>query len=319
MIFLILVAALLFTSGFFSGSETGIYSVSRVKLAFRCRQGELRARILERLRSPVGPTIITILIGNNIVAEMLARLSERQFAFLGNWSVLATTVILTPLLLIFGEFLPKQFFRTGADRLMYRIVYVLFAVRILLAIPVWLAAGFTRLFQLMIPGPTPEVWEPHTSRPNLRTFFRTQAQGEHLSPTQRDMLDRIFVLERVTLAYEKVSRPIPAIAGFDASLSAGEVRARLGPKYFQRYLVMRDGSPIGYVSAVTLVTADADRNLGRLAQELPVMPLETPLHVALQRLHAAGADLALCTDRAGRPVRIAFRNDAVKVLAKMDD
>ena len=64
VLLLIQVLALLWISAVFSGSETGIYSLSRVKLRYRLTQGDQRAMAMQRLTEPVGPTIITILIGN---------------------------------------------------------------------------------------------------------------------------------------------------------------------------------------------------------------------------------------------------------------
>ena len=63
---------LLILSALCSGSETGIYSINRVKLRYRLDQNEFRARILHWLVTPIGPTIICILLGNNIAAQLLA-------------------------------------------------------------------------------------------------------------------------------------------------------------------------------------------------------------------------------------------------------
>ena len=89
--------------------------------------------------NPLPPVIITILIGNNLAAQGMSTLIERPMETFGPVvSVLVTVLILTPLLLLFGEFLPKQMFRVHGDRWMYTLSWPLSVLRWLLVIPVWL-------------------------------------------------------------------------------------------------------------------------------------------------------------------------------------
>lgn len=324
LLLLVQVLALLWLSAVFSGSETGIYTLSRVKLRYRLSEGnDRRAKVMERLTNPVGPTIITILIGNNIAAELLASAGERTFAPLGPpWSVLLTVVVLTPLVLMFAEFLPKHLFRRNADAWMYRLAYGLLGIRLVLSLPVRLVQMLTWILErLLLPGgKSAEIWEPHTSRDNLRTFLGTEASGVSLSPVQQALVDRVLALERMTVDYGGVSKPLATIASLDADARVDAARTGLGPKYYQRYLVRDHDSslPIGYVSAAALVAADGEVRIGDLAQDLPSLDQQTPIHAALQRMHAAGVDLALVRDTAGDAVSVAFRGDCLRVLVNLD-
>ena len=57
-------AGLLFLSAIFSGSETGVYSISRVRLDAEARQGGRRSRLLLRLLRNETGFLITLLIAN---------------------------------------------------------------------------------------------------------------------------------------------------------------------------------------------------------------------------------------------------------------
>ena len=98
---LLCILLLLFLSAIFSGSETGLYSLNRVKLRYREKQGERRAVMMTALIKNSAPCIITILIGNNLAAQALATLSEQSLnEILGlgpSASVAATVLILTPI------------------------------------------------------------------------------------------------------------------------------------------------------------------------------------------------------------------------------
>lgn len=321
---LVSIALLLFLSAVFSGSEIGYYSLSRVKLRYRLRQGERRARWMEAMLQAPGPTIITILIGNNLAAQAMVVVSEQTLAdmqFSPTLSVALTVLVLTPLVLIVGEFLPKHLFRRNTDRWMYEIVYFLTALRWLLIIPVTIIQLATALFRSLIPGGREaEIWEPHTSRPNLRTFLKAEGQGHNLSRVQQQVLDRVLALERVNLRYEGVTKPLSTIATIDDAATVAAVRTNLGPKFYQRYLVRshEDGRPIGYVTAVDLVTAEDTQPISSLVVPLPEIAADTPMHEALQRMHDAGVDLALVPDAGPDEAGVTFRGDCLRTLVTLD-
>ena len=313
---------LLWLSAVMSGSETGLYGVSRVKLRYRLAQGDSRAHRLKRLISPMGPTIIAILIGNNVFNQLLAITLERGLSPLGDpWGVVFTIVVLTPLVLIFGEFLPKYLFHKHADTMLYRLAGFLTGLRVVLALPVRLVQGATWLVERTLGAGSQEIWEPHTSRPNLRTYLSAEAASHDLSPTQRELVDRIQVMERLTQAYQVVSKPLSVVERLDSAATAAAVRKNLGKTVYQRYLVgdHDSGEPTGYITAVDLVCADGGTPIRELSRSLPVLKDSTPLDHALQQMHADGADLCLVLGESGKPERVAFRGDCVRVLANLDD
>jgi putative hemolysin len=315
--FLILVLCLIWLSAIFSGSEIALYGVNRVKLRYQLDQGNRRARAVRWMITPIGPTIIAVLIGNNIVAQLLAMEVERRFAFLGWGSVLVTTFVLTPVVLLFGEFLPKHLFYRRANTVVFKLAYVLFALRVLLTPAVWLFLITASAIRRMVGTPVAPMWEPHTSRHNLRNFLKAEADGTALSPVQRFLVDRIMAMETISIAYSKVTKPLTTIAALDASSRIGEVREHLGPTYFTRYLVTSgdSGTPVGWVSATRLVTGEAAQRIENIAQPVMLISDDTSLAEALQRMHAKGCDLALVTDRSGRRILgVAFRSDCLRAL-----
>lgn len=319
---IIQVLALLWLSAVLSGSETGLYGLSKVKLRYRTAQGEARAHRLQRLLEPIGPTIITILIGNNLANQLLTMVTERGLRHVGDpWGVVITIVVLTPLVLIFAEFLPKYLFHKHADTWIYHLVGFLAAIRWLLTVPVRLVQGATWTVERLTGGHRAEVWEPHTSRPNLRTYLHAEAGGHDLSPRQRALVDRVLAMEGITLAFHKVSKPLSVVTSLDSAATAGAIRRDIGKTVFQRYLIHDHDSatPVGYVTAADLVlAADAD-TAGALARPLPSLPARTSLHHALQRMHADGAEMCLVLGDDGEEPRVAFRGDLVRVLAKLDE
>ncbi len=122
-IVLLLLALGMFLSAFFSGSETGFYRVTRVRLLLDGLDGDLVSRMLLRLTNHPALFVATTLIGNN-VANYLTSLGIVLAAhLLFAHSQLAETVAplaLSPLVFVYGELLPKQLFFYSPNRLLRR-------------------------------------------------------------------------------------------------------------------------------------------------------------------------------------------------------
>lgn len=108
IIFLLILTLL--GSGIFSGGEVALIAVSKIKARDLLDSGARNAKYLFRLKENFNHTLITILIGNNVVniaaSAMATKLALDLF---GNAGVGIATGVMTLLVLIFGEILPKTF------------------------------------------------------------------------------------------------------------------------------------------------------------------------------------------------------------------
>ncbi|MFW6038462.1 MAG: CNNM domain-containing protein [Candidatus Saliniplasma sp.] len=110
IIYLVSLAVLVYLSGRFSGSETALTSLSKVDLAHMRVDNKKNAEIIYKLKSNMDKTIITILIGNNLVNVTASAIATvMAYDLIGSWGVSLTVGILTMVLLIFGEITPKGF------------------------------------------------------------------------------------------------------------------------------------------------------------------------------------------------------------------
>ena len=111
---LIMLAVGIFLSAFFSGSETGFYRVTRVRIALDALDGDLIARGLLWMTNNPAWFVATTLIGNNLanyVTSLAIVLGARQLV--GGESYVAELVapiVLAPLVFVYGELLPKNLF-----------------------------------------------------------------------------------------------------------------------------------------------------------------------------------------------------------------
>ncbi|EGA89968.1 hemolysin [Planococcus donghaensis MPA1U2] len=157
----------LIMSFFLSGSETALTAVNRMKVHLRAEQGDAKAQKLQKLIAKPDRMITTILIGNNIANIMLPTLVT-MIAISRGWEVGVATAILTLVLIIFGEVLPKTISATFADKVAY-IVFPVISFLVVILLPLtWLLAQFTNVFIRIISKGT--VKEATMTKEELRTM-----------------------------------------------------------------------------------------------------------------------------------------------------
>lgn len=109
---------LLILSAFFSSAETALTTANQIRIHSLAKEGNKRAAIVEKIISNSSKMLSAVLIGNNIVnisASSLATVfAQRLF---GNYAVSIATGILTVLVLIFGEIIPKTLATMFSEKL----------------------------------------------------------------------------------------------------------------------------------------------------------------------------------------------------------
>jgi Mg2+/Co2+ transporter CorB len=137
---------LLICSAIFSGSETALTTANRGKLHKRAERGDRGAQRALRLTEDKERLIGAILLGNNLVNIMAASLATMLFTIvLGDGGVAVATLVMTALVLIFSEVLPKTYAITNADTVARRVAgFMTVIVRI--------AAPVVTVVQLLVRG-----------------------------------------------------------------------------------------------------------------------------------------------------------------------
>lgn len=101
---------LLMFSAFFSGSETALTAASRAKLRSRADKGDTGAEAALKVSEDSESLIGAILLGNNVVNILSASLATALFTrLLGSSGVAIATLVMTVLVLIFSEVMPKTY------------------------------------------------------------------------------------------------------------------------------------------------------------------------------------------------------------------
>ena len=197
---LVLFVVLMALSGFFSSSETSLFSLSRTQLDQMRRDGNPRVQLIERLLSEPRRLIVTILIGNEFVNVAASALSAAiVIELLGAENKLVNLFIMVPILLLVGEITPKTLaIRNNA-------VFASFLSRPI-ELFAYLITPVRRSVRSLADRVTTLIVGSERSRSNIVTedMVRTlakEAVGEGvLDPVEAQYINRIFDLGNKTVA-----------------------------------------------------------------------------------------------------------------------
>jgi CBS domain containing-hemolysin-like protein len=149
---LFLILLFLALSAFFSGSEIAFVSANKLNVEIKRTKGSRRGSILGQLFDNPAEFLGAMLVGNNIAlvvfTYLMTQLMEPFFMRFVESEIillLINTLIITLVVLVFGEYLPKTMFRLYANEVLYNLSYPLKFFKILLRIPTWLMIKLTNL------------------------------------------------------------------------------------------------------------------------------------------------------------------------------
>jgi putative hemolysin len=306
-------------SAFFSGTETGIYCLNRVRLNVRTARQHPGARRLTALMQRPQELVITTLVGTN-VADYLATVCVTALllhvAAAQNLAEVYATAILTPLILVFGGIIPKDWFQRQADRLMYPLALPLTGCRQAVR---WtgLMWALGRLTESLIRWIDPSGVAAETDllpRARVRRLLSEGAVSGGLSPFQRDTLERVMNISRVRVADVMVPRQRAAIVPIEISRDGLLRIARMA--HFSRLPVYRDNPRriVGIVNVYDVLTDDEEKPIADYVQEVTVLRASETVPAALLKLQQVRQVMGIVTDRAGNCLGLFTMKDLVEEI-----
>lgn len=303
-------------SAIYSGLETGIYRINRVRLQIRQHSHNRSARLLNKLVHQPVTLLSTLLIGNNIANYMgtasLAVILER-WGFT-DWQVIVVNiVIITPVLLVFGEVLPKDLFSAHSDQLTYHFAAFLNGSRRVFRwsglLPLTVAFGNTVARLLGVPRATP--FHP---RRQVELLVKEGVGHGLLSDEQSAIVERVLELGTLTVADEMVPwAKVTTVKTDDSTDVMWELADRTS---LARFPVVDDHGTVKGVISVYDALIHERQNCPPLNELMtPVLYLNatTPLRRALTTLQTQHAALAVVT-RHDKPVGLVTVKDLVEPI-----
>lgn len=189
-------------SAFYSGSETALVSVNKIRINQLVESEDTRAKIIHRLVESPDRMLALTLAGTNLANVLISqfgdRLTARVFPEAENLQEPIAIIWVTTLLLIFGEILPKTIFRVKADSLALRYARPLRISALVLAPLIYLVQTLTKLIVKVADRGT-NTPSPDAQREELRLLATMGERSGNLLTDQRRMIHSLLNLQDRTV------------------------------------------------------------------------------------------------------------------------
>ncbi len=315
--FLVLVFILL--SGLFSGAETGVYQLSRLKLRIGIQNKKLPYILLGRCLRDAHGLLISILIGNNLANYLLTSMvtyillqamgSKHAVEFL-------TTLIAAPVLFIFAELIPKNLYFHKSEKLMVvssPILYLFHKTTVCtgaVAVLRFISKTISRFTHRSEGAP---LSGQMALQPHIKAIMHDTIEEGLLSITQTDIINRTVNISDITL--NDVMTAINDVDSIKVTANRNDLYGKLKQSRHTRFPVYRDTitNIIGYINIYELLCRpDQINGLEDYVKPVKTLSAYTSVSEAIQIMQNESLKIILVS----RPARLGYKRSIGIVTMK---
>lgn len=315
----ILLMILLVLSGFFSSSETALFSISRTKARHLAKMEGNTNTLIKKMKDDPHRLLSTILIGNNVVnvasSAIAARLSMNFFAeyyALGtssSYAIGAATLIMTFLILVFGEVIPKSFATRNSILIARLVIYPIYWCSILF----WPVVVFLDF----IPKLTGRIKQtPTVTEAELMTFVEVVEEEGEIKEEEKELIHNIFEFDDTNAS--EIMTPRADMFVIDASMPLDLLA--ITESGFTRIPVIEDtiDNVVGILNVKDILAhqarTDAPADLRQIMRPPYFVPEHKKLDSLLHQFKKRKTHMAIVVDEHGGVSGLITLEDALEEL-----
>ncbi len=321
---IVAIVIFLLLSAFFSGSEIAFVSANKLGIAVKKEQNTRRGNIIAQFYDKPKAFLGTMLVGNNIAlvafTYFMTKLLTPYFEPLlgaGPLSLIVNTLIITLVVLIFGEFLPKTLFSLYSTKLLFVLAYPLVFFKKLLAVPTYFMTGLSNFLLSRFIAVPNDVSDSALNRVDLEHYI-----ADSLSDDQDD-IDKDILTNALTLGHNKVSHcmvPRTEIVWIDKSSSISDLIELFRESKLSRIVVAEgDVDNIeGYIHHQKLL--DDPKSLKKACMDILYVPEVMNLKELMSQFIKDGSTIACVVDEFGGTAGIITLEDILEeIFGEIED
>ena len=316
-IYLAAILVCVFFSNFFSSSEMAYSACNRVRLENASDDGSKRAAAAVKIVERFDDTLSTILIGNNLVNIAASSLgSLAVMALLGDGYAWVSTVVITTLVIIFGETIPKIVAKNSANRIALRHAYFIRILSVLFKPLIMLVVGLIRLICLPLKGERTDASDDDAVE-ELSSIIET-AEDESVLDEDRSELVQAAIDFSDVMASEVMTARVDMLA-LDIEDDWDELLKTIDESPYSRLPVYEDGvdNIIGVLYLnhfLKALAGDEKPDIRSLLMPVCYVYKTMKLPAVLSELRRAKQHLAVVVDEYGGTLGVLSMEDVLEQL-----
>jgi CBS domain containing-hemolysin-like protein len=321
---ILLTILVVIVTGLFSGSETGIYRLSRLRLRLGVEMGKWSALLLADVMRDSSGLLLSLLVGTNIAQYVATNLVTKWFleqVASERAAELYTMLVAAPVLFVFADLLPKNIFLHRADTLTFFTAPLLYVSHKILtwcgAVPLLRATA--RFCARLIGSPvSPRVAIASSQGHQVRAILWETKEEGLLSDIQTEMVDRIANIPSMRLSMVMV--PLPRVHAVEIRTDRATLLNALTKRASTRLPVWQNtpSEIVGFIEVYDVLGSGEDfTSLEKFLQPIRSLDADTPITEAINIMRREQCKIVLVTRRRARrevPLGIVTMKDLVEEL-----
>ncbi len=323
----VLISAVVFfviLAGLFSGAETGLYRLSRLRLRLGVEKKRLSFIILGKCLRDSSGLLLSLLIGTNLAYYLTTSIVTYVFLKAGteHSAELFATLLTAPVLFVFSELIPKNIFFYRADSLMPYLSPLLYVFHKVLSfcgvVPLlkFISGFFVRLAGAVS---SPKSVITSAQRHKVQAILQDTHEEGILSSVQTDIINRLVSISNIRI--RSVMIPINNVQIVDVNSDNSALLSKLKKCAFTRLPVIENRAEniIGFINIYeTLSSSEQFANLQKFVKSIRKVDANTTVTDTITIMQRENQKIVLVMKigRAGqeRPIGIVTMKDLVEEL-----
>ncbi len=307
---IILVVAMMVFSALFSSTETAFSCVNKIRLKNYASQGNKKAEKALKLANKFDDVLTAVLIGNNIVNITTSSVSTVIFiSIFGSKGTAISTVVVTILVLIFCEVLPKSYAKKNAEKLALLFAAPLSFLVVLFKPFVWF---FNKLSSIFGEGDD----SPSVTEDELKYMIDEIEEQGVIEEQESDLVKSALEFDDITV--NEILIPRVKVVGVEVTDTLDEVLNVFNSEMYSRlpvYEVSLDNI-IGIITnkAFFKMLADGGSDIRTIIQDVPHIADTKLISQAMRDMQRSKVHLAVVTDQYGGTKGIVTLEDIIEEL-----
>ena len=324
----VLISAVVFfviLAGLFSGAETGLYRLSRLRLRLGVEKKRLSFIILGKCLRDSSGLLLSMLIATNLAYYLTTSIVTNIFLSkveTEHSAEIFATLLTAPVLFVFSELIPKNIFFYRADSLMPYLSPLLYGFHKLLSfcgvVPLlkFISGFFVRLAGA---ASSPKSVITSAQRHKVQAILQDTHEEGILSSVQTDIINRLVSISNIRI--KSVMIPIDNVQMVDVNSDNSALLSKLKKCAFTRLTVIENRAEniIGFINIYeTLSSSEQFANLQKFVKPIRKVDANTTVTDTINIMQRENQKIVLVTKigRAGqeRPIGIVTMKDLVEEL-----
>ena len=236
-IYIPVVAILIALSSFFSSSETALISVNQIRLRQRAADGDNKSLTVLKLLEKPQDVLSSILIGNNVVNIASSAVATVFFSQLfGASGPVVATVVMTILVLVFGEVLPKTAAQQQPEMISRKVAKPISRLATLFTPLVFLLSAFTNLMTRLLFSNVDD--SPTITEEEFKTLVEVGEEEGVLQREERAYINNVLDFSSATAS--DMMKPRTSVVALDVEATEEEIFELLKDNRYSRIPVYED-------------------------------------------------------------------------------